>query len=212
MTAAPRGPHSCTGCCTASGGSTALPLRLMAAFTDRRASFVLLGDSITELGFDPDGGWATRLAAHYVRRADVLNRGYSGYSTRWGLAAMPHVLAGTTATPPPTLVTIFFGANDASDATLNARQHVPLAEYEANLIEIVRLIREAWPDAKLVIVAPPPVGHGKFPGDPLLVVMHGSDHSDRLLVAVQPSGWRSRRGATRRRPRGSSSVSTCSGE
>jgi len=167
----------------------------MAAFTDRRASFVLLGDSITELGFDPDGGWATRLAAHYVRRADVLNRGYSGYSTRWGLAAMPHVLAGTTATPPPTLVTIFFGANDASDATLNARQHVPLAEYEANLIEIVRLIREAWPDAKLVIVAPPPVGHGKFPGDPPLVVMHGSDQFDRLLggCAAQRLAFQKRR-------------------
>jgi hypothetical protein len=40
--------------------------------------------------------------------------------------------------PAPTFVTIFFGANDAAlPDKLSASQHVPLAEYKRNLLDIV---------------------------------------------------------------------------
>ena len=52
------------------------------------------------------------LAERYVRRADVLNRGYSGYNTRWALAALERTFASCGR--KPMLVTVFFGANDAS--------------------------------------------------------------------------------------------------
>ena len=88
---------------------------------------MLLGDSLTQFGFSP-GGWAGRLANRYQRRADVLNRGYSGYNTRW---ILEHVRRDTGVVPgggATKLVTCFFGANDASLPEHNLRQHVPLEE------------------------------------------------------------------------------------
>ncbi len=39
---------------------------------------------------------------------------------------------------PPALVTIFFGANDAALADkLSASQHVPVAEYKRNLLDMI---------------------------------------------------------------------------
>ncbi|KAH8051262.1 hypothetical protein JL721_11161 [Aureococcus anophagefferens] len=66
-----------------------------------RPAIVLLGDSLTQYGFGPEG-WASRLAHRYQRRADVLNRGYSGYTSRWLLAApsaaaVPHAKVLLTA-------------------------------------------------------------------------------------------------------------------
>jgi lysophospholipase L1-like esterase len=42
-----------------------------------RPQVVLLGDSITQNSFD-SGGWGAQLAHWYVRKADVVNRGFSG--------------------------------------------------------------------------------------------------------------------------------------
>lgn len=79
-----------------------------------RHSIVLFGDSITQGGFAP-GGWAARVAERYVRRADVFNRGLSGYNTRWARAVLPALFEQS---PPfdlaKSLVTVFFGANDAA--------------------------------------------------------------------------------------------------
>jgi hypothetical protein len=40
--------------------------------------FVLIGDSITEYGFEAPHGWALQLSAKYARRADIINRGFGG--------------------------------------------------------------------------------------------------------------------------------------
>lgn len=79
--------------------------------TAARPALVLLGDSITEFG-GQDGGWAALLGRDYVRKADVINRGYSGYNSRWG-AYVVEEAAGAFA-GRARLATIFFGANDAS--------------------------------------------------------------------------------------------------
>lgn len=42
---------------------------------------VLIGDSITEYGFDAPHGWALQLAGSYSRRADIINRGFGGGCT-----------------------------------------------------------------------------------------------------------------------------------
>ena len=50
-----------------------------------RPSILLFGDSITEYGFGIEEvrfGWASLLSSLYSRRADVLNRGFSGYNTK----------------------------------------------------------------------------------------------------------------------------------
>lgn len=55
-----------------------------------RGQIVLFGDSITQRSFSV-GGWGARLSHHYMRKADVLNRGFSGYNSAWGALAVPKV-------------------------------------------------------------------------------------------------------------------------
>lgn len=58
-----------------------------------RPQILLIGDSITQYSFSV-GGWGARLADWYVRKADVVNRGLSGYNSSWALAALPKVRRG----------------------------------------------------------------------------------------------------------------------
>ena len=70
-----------------------------------------IGDSITQGSFSTSG-FGAYISNVYARRLDVLNRGFSGYNTRWAKKYASKIF------PPKTtkasLITIFFGANDAS--------------------------------------------------------------------------------------------------
>lgn len=132
----------------------------MAAATQPRPRFVLFGDSITQQSFRP-GGWGARLADRYDRTADIMNRGYSGYNTRWALRLLPSVFP--KAAGAPTLVTILFGANDAQRPTSKGHppetdglQHVPLDEYSKNLAEIIACVRSVG-CSRVLLITPPPV-------------------------------------------------------
>lgn len=62
--------------------------------------------------FDPERlGWLALLAHWWERRFDVVNRGYSGYNTRWLLPLVDRLFVPGGAAPVK-LVTIFLGAND----------------------------------------------------------------------------------------------------
>ena len=118
-----------------------------------RSKFLLLGDSLTQLSF---GGWGSELADVYQRRADVLNRGMSGYNSRWYLRYAEET--GIWNEPGKVaLVTIFFGANDAAKKDLEPKVHVPLDEYKANIEKLVDKAKESYPNAEILIMAPPPV-------------------------------------------------------
>lgn len=111
-----------------------------------RQAIVLFGDSITQQGFGVDGniGWTSLLASHYSRRADVLNRGFSGYNTKMGLDLLPSIFplaakAKSSGGSGMLFATVFFGANDAS--LPGERQHIPLEEYGKNLEKIIYGIR-----------------------------------------------------------------------
>ncbi|KAH8049717.1 hypothetical protein JL721_11599 [Aureococcus anophagefferens] len=95
-----------------------------------RPAIVLLGDSLTQYGFGPEG-WA-------------------GYTSRWLLAApsaaaVPHAKV--------LLTVIWLGANDA--APKSARSHVPLDEFSENLAALVAKARDRSDD--VVVVSCPPV-------------------------------------------------------
>ncbi|PVV02530.1 hypothetical protein BB560_003017 [Smittium megazygosporum] len=46
--------------------------------------FVVFGGSSTEYAYNTEfSGWAAMLANKYIRRIDVLNRGFCGYNSRW---------------------------------------------------------------------------------------------------------------------------------
>ena len=125
----------------------------------RRARFVLFGDSITQQGFSLEhGGWASSLSNAYARKADVINRGYSGYNTRWAKNLLPEVSSHLGGRDD--VLSIFFGANDATiEGGTHAIQHVPVEEYSKNLCEMIDYFRsqhEAAPP-RIVLVTPPPV-------------------------------------------------------
>eukprot|EP00195_Chlamydomonas_chlamydogama_P005506 CAMPEP_0202896324 /NCGR_PEP_ID=MMETSP1392-20130828/5346_1 /ASSEMBLY_ACC=CAM_ASM_000868 /TAXON_ID=225041 /ORGANISM="Chlamydomonas chlamydogama, Strain SAG 11-48b" /LENGTH=254 /DNA_ID=CAMNT_0049581637 /DNA_START=243 /DNA_END=1007 /DNA_ORIENTATION=- len=123
----------------------------------KRPRIILFGDSLTEKSFS-FGGWGAGLANNYNRRADVVNRGLSGYNTRWALYTMPEFFGDCTK-DNTLLVTLFFGANDAAkpDGTPHsARQHVPVAEYKDNLLKVVDQLREKGIQ-RIVMLTPPPV-------------------------------------------------------
>jgi lysophospholipase L1-like esterase len=179
-----------------SGGSVDPELWAESATTSRneaaasRPSIVLFGDSITQFSFNPElCGWGASVASWYARQADVLNRGFSGYNTRQGLIVLKKLLpmSETRAGSQPRLLTIMFGANDAADAVCNARQHVPVSEYESNLRDMIAHARSACPGIIVVLITPPPVDEGAYAAHNLkLKRRKASDPIDRSSARVQP--------------------------
>eukprot|EP00980_Cylindrotheca_fusiformis_P021199 scaffold8150_cov118-Cylindrotheca_fusiformis.AAC.8 len=109
-----------------------------------RPLIILFGDSITQQGFGwPPScvGWVSFLARDYCRRADVLNRGFSGYNTNHAVEILPTILPskGSFDHQDVLFTTVFFGANDA--ALPGEIQHVPEDSYDQNLRTIVKEIR-----------------------------------------------------------------------
>ncbi|XP_027629335.1 isoamyl acetate-hydrolyzing esterase 1 homolog isoform X2 [Tupaia chinensis] len=118
---------------------------------------LLFGDSITQFSFQP-GGWGAALADRLVRKCDVLNRGFSGYNTRWARIILPRLIRKGNSLDSPVAVTIFFGANDSALKGENPKQHVPLEEYVANLKSMVQYLKSVdVPENRVILITPPPL-------------------------------------------------------
>jgi lysophospholipase L1-like esterase len=113
---------------------------------------LLMGDSITQQSFMP-GGWGAAVADWYSRRADVVNRGFSGYNTRWVRHHKEEAAVSIPAGGPIIWGTLFLGANDAA----GNHQNVPLEEYEANLKDLARWLLNTVGVQRLIIMGPPPM-------------------------------------------------------
>ncbi|KAL1988479.1 hypothetical protein VTN96DRAFT_9534 [Rasamsonia emersonii] len=118
--------------------------------------FLLFGDSITQFSYDQrlEFGFGAALQNAYSRRLDVINRGFSGYTTANAIKVLPKFF------PEPQrarvrLMTIFFGANDA--VLPPHAQHVPLSQYKENLKAIVEHPVISAQKPKIIILTPPPV-------------------------------------------------------
>jgi len=121
---------------------------------------ILFGDSLTQYSFDTaNRGFGAALQNYYARRADVVNRGYSGFNTTWLLPHFKNVIRLLQAadSEPPLLFTILLGTNDSVHP--NYPQHVPLDEYEKNLRYYVDtlLSHPMTKGTKIVLITPPPM-------------------------------------------------------
>jgi hypothetical protein len=74
------------------------------------------------------------------RKCDVINRGFSGYNTRWNRIVLPQILHPHDWQHVVGFV-IFLGANDSVLPDLNPSQHVPIEEYKENLIAMVQSLQ-----------------------------------------------------------------------
>jgi len=119
---------------------------------------LLFGDSLTQYGFGLEGGWAAMLADRLQRKADVVNRGFSGYNTRWCRSIMDQVFA-KEAPSELACVIILLGSNDASLPDCFPKTHVPVEEYESNLSSMIDdlVFKFGIAKSKLILVTPPPV-------------------------------------------------------
>ncbi len=54
---------------------------------------VLIGDSNIQYGFSGEGRWVSLLADLLQRKCDVINRGFSGYNTKYLKYMLPELLA-----------------------------------------------------------------------------------------------------------------------
>eukprot|EP00775_Hariotina_reticulata_P013145 gene13145-13275_t len=116
---------------------------------------ILVGDSITEFGFIDDG-WGLQLARAYSRKADVINRGFGGYTSKMGVYLLDEFLNSFGA-GRIRLVTLGFGANDASlPSGPSGWMSVPLPEFKANLAAMVKKLRDKG-ITNIVIMTPPPI-------------------------------------------------------
>lgn len=71
--------------------------------------------------------WVGRLADWWQRNVDIINRGHSGYNTKWAKDLFDEAVLNLK----PHFVILFFGANDA--AIESSPQYIPLEKYEENL-------------------------------------------------------------------------------
>ncbi|XP_020774957.1 isoamyl acetate-hydrolyzing esterase 1 homolog [Boleophthalmus pectinirostris] len=119
---------------------------------------ILFGDSITQFSFQPNG-WGAEIANKLARKCDVVNRGLSGYNSRWAKILLPRLVGAQDSTDSPIVaVTVFFGANDAALKDKNRQQHVPLQEYSENLKEIIKILASVGVSAdKVIFITPPPI-------------------------------------------------------
>lgn len=133
-----------------------------AAGTFRQSQIVLFGDSLTQKAFEFDNaGWACSLANTYIRRRDVVNRGFSGYTTRTALPlAGPIAGRAVEAGDKVDLVTILLGTNDS--VLPFSKQHVPVEETVSNFKEIVSTFREMLPNVRIVAISPPPMSEEMY--------------------------------------------------
>mmetsp|Transcript_39266 Transcript_39266/g.57783 ORF Transcript_39266/g.57783 Transcript_39266/m.57783 type:complete len:318 (+) Transcript_39266:98-1051(+) len=146
---------------------------------EQRPRIILFGDSLTQQGFSTTtNGWAAQIADLYQRRSDVLNRGFSGYNSRWARLLLPELFPAED--PAPLLVAVLLGANDA--ALPGYPQHVPVAEYEENLRAIVAHFRTAYPGTGLLLLTPPPVHEGLWGA---FVAAQGRELDRRAQVTAQ---------------------------
>jgi isoamyl acetate esterase len=126
---------------------------------------ILFGDSITQFSENQEHGFAfaPALRDDYIRRLDVLNRGFSGYTSQLALQVLPLFMPGPSQAHVP-LMTVFFGANDA--CLPGNAQYVPLNQYVACLKAILQHPTVLAHHAKVLLITPAPVDeHQLEPND-----------------------------------------------
>ena len=95
---------------------------------------VLLGDSITEYSSLHPSGLHLYLSKAYVRRLDVVNRGYDGYNTKMLKLALPNIFSSLGSAEQAGFV-LFMGTNDA--VIPGQLLHVPIDEFRDNMQYII---------------------------------------------------------------------------
>ncbi|KAG0255234.1 hypothetical protein BG011_005272 [Mortierella polycephala] len=117
-------------------------------------------------------GFGAQLAHLFLRRLDVINRGFSGYTTEQAIHLLPQFLprsqqdsTSSSSQPKIQFLTIFFGANDA--CLLPSPQHVDLERYEQNLRTLIDTVHSPTsptysPETRIIVICPPTIDEDRW--------------------------------------------------
>jgi lysophospholipase L1-like esterase len=101
-----------------------------------RKRIISFGASLVQFGFETKNqGWIANLADWWSRKVDIINRGLSGYNSRWANLVFDQFVLSQQ----PDLLFIFFGSNDLANE--GSAQHVPREEYGENLKQMISRAR-----------------------------------------------------------------------
>jgi isoamyl acetate esterase len=128
-----------------------------------RRKVLLVGDSITQQSFSvPHGGWGAGLQDWYQRTADVFNRGFSGYNSRWIRQSLHKIFPESSPLNKDVmLVVLLLGSNDS--ACPPSAQHISVEEYSDNLSFIIDHFVSIFPGAQFIVITPPQVDNQQWP-------------------------------------------------
>ncbi|KIL84160.1 hypothetical protein FAVG1_12588 [Fusarium avenaceum] len=121
---------------------------------------VLFGDSLFQQCSDLQEGFSFQAAlqSDFIRRLDIVNRGYSGFNTDIALRYLPDIFPERTASSPKMdYLVLLFGANDAVLPDAFTKQHVPIDRYKTNLTKIVNHPHITAHKPQILLVTPPPL-------------------------------------------------------
>ena len=143
--------------------------------SNERCKVLLVGDSITQQSFSVlHGGWGAGLMDWYQRTADVFNRGFSGYNSRWIRQSL-HILfpVSSSLNGDVVLVVLLLGSNDS--ACPPSAQHVPVTEYRDNMSHIIAHFQTIFPQARYILITPPQVDNQQWPDRSIAQVTEYAD-------------------------------------
>lgn len=116
---------------------------------------VCIGDSLTELAFDPQQfGLGSALSHYFRRRADVYNRGVCGYNSTW-LGQQVDRVCEEFRNDNVVLVVLWLGTNDS--VMPGNTHHVLESEFFSNLRQYTAKLVSAFPETNLLLLTPTPI-------------------------------------------------------
>ena len=127
---------------------TEAAVKSMVAALDGAARVMAIGDSITTYRYS-----YARLLKHLLPQSNVINHGYSGYTSNQGVE-LTHTRFVQS---QPDVVFVKYGVNDCKQfAGMNGRPLVTPDEYRSNLTGIVQAFQHNTP-ADVVLLTPTPI-------------------------------------------------------
>ncbi|KAF4334989.1 GDSL lipase acylhydrolase family [Fusarium beomiforme] len=136
---------------------------------------LLFGDSITQGA----SSLQTELTTRYMRRLDVLNRGFGGYNTNSALTLLSSffpAVAPSRFIPRVAAMTVHFGANDSCSP--GEPQHCDIETFKSNIRRILNWEGVKLHRTRVILVTPSPVEEYRLPHD-------GEGRADRVATYAQ---------------------------
>lgn len=118
---------------------------------------ILFGDSISQESFS-EGGWGATIADHFQRKCDVLNRGFSGYTSAFNKLILPKILQWDNSPKGSIAVAVvLLGSNDSVLEDIDPRG-LSVEEYVANLTDILtQFMDDGMAANQLILLTPPAI-------------------------------------------------------